>query len=306
MTLCFSKQSQFSPSIFLCSVSLLRQFVSAGRARPPHGTVRIGVEKVPAQQIVYLRFNLQLRWSGHTAALFHRGDWRREWNVYTSFIINRPVSDIKYLQFIWMMHLWCDWVVLYWKAHCLCSTSNKALQNVLNHNMCSQQSVIKHNKTEKSVIKHNKVWLNTTKHKVWSDTTTNNKVWSNTTKCDQTQQKTLSDTTLRPQYLYCVWEHVVVDLLLCLKAHCCVVMWLKAHFVFVGTLLCVSWLRTLCCLGLQGTFLCCFVYYGMLCYIWRWVTVLHFRALCSAQKFRAGNVFERSFLCSPRLHLLKQ
>lgn len=176
--MCFSSPSFLPP--FFCALSLLRQFVSAGRARPPHGTVRIGVEKVPAQQIVYLRFNLQLRWSGHKAALLHRGERRREWNVYTSFIINRPVSDIKYVQFIWMMHLWCDWVVLYWKAHCLCSTSNKALQNVLNHNMCSQQSVIKHNK-------------------VWSDTTTNNKVWSNTTKCDQTQQNTLSDTTLWPQ-----------------------------------------------------------------------------------------------------------
>jgi len=65
--------------------------VSAGRARPPHGTFRIGVEKVPAQQIVYLRFNLQLRWSGHAAALYHRGDRGREWNAYNSYIINRPV-----------------------------------------------------------------------------------------------------------------------------------------------------------------------------------------------------------------------
>ncbi len=146
--------------MFLYSVSLLRRFVSAGRARPPHGTVRIGVEKAPAQQTVYLRFNLQLRWSSHTAALYHRGDWRREWIVYTSFIINRPVSDIKYLQFIWMVHFWCDWVgrcivcavIAASKKHYkVSSITTCALNHILNHNttlwLQKQQSVIKHNST---------------------------------------------------------------------------------------------------------------------------------------------------------------
>lgn len=157
-------QSQFSPSMFLYSVSPLRRFVSAGRAWPPHGTVRIWVEKAPAQQIVYLRFNLQLRWSGHAAALYHRGDWRREWIVYTSFIINKRVSDIKYLEFIWMLHLWCDWVVLFWKVHCLCCDSSiKKNYKVSSITTCAVL------KQQDCGFKH--------------------------IKCDQTQQHMLSDTT---------------------------------------------------------------------------------------------------------------
>lgn len=145
-----------------------------------------------------------------------------------------------------MIELCC--IVLYWKAHCLCSASNKILQSATTFALKESSNTTKCVKT----TPFNNVWSNTTPHTLRHNTVANNSV------------------------VLCQRASCFVFL----REHCCVLMWLKAHFVFEEILLFVLWLRTLCCVGLQGTFLCCFVFYGMLRYVWRWVAVLYFKALC--------------------------
>lgn len=224
-------------------LSLLRQFVSAGRARPPHGTVRIGVEKVPAQQIVYLRFNLQLRWSGHTAALYRRGDWRREWNVYTSFIINRPLwykNCSVYLDDASLMWLSCVVLDRFKQNTTKCPQS----QHLLSKSHQTQQSVWKHTTTL------NKVCENTKPHPL-----RHNIVASNTT-----QQRALS-------------------VVLCQRASCFV---FKDTNTGVKSTFCISG-NIFICVVIEDTLLCwvtSFVFYSTSRYVWRWVAVLCFKALC--------------------------